>query len=386
MNIQKIVIGVCMSVLYVASTFALWPIQSQVRDLEQASEIDQSTLYTNITYRPVRQLLESQCSSQSIQKAQAISESANTLVDRRYGSDGAYLLTDTQQVYSLISKLNANLESFSDERYCTVKYVLNAIQLRMREIHLNYMEQTGLINEFGWVNELDPVINWFDAKRGIFDMHIRKYMPSLGRLWAQLQPRILNPEFLNTLTPEQEVLTKRAQQLMEGIIAERMLEFKERWFLSQQEIDDLISKVQFEYASECGIFHGKYELKQVFRWWELVRQEPNSLTLKVNLCPSYFVIRDLPDIFKKIVTHELAHHIYYFSDQRSDLFTTLCWVWDKQRTSACANSDFVTAYAQTNALEDYAEHFMHWFIQLDIEDTPILRQKSLHFEQLQNSL
>jgi hypothetical protein len=256
----------------------------------------------------------------------------------------------------------------------------------MREIHLDYMEDTGLINEFAGVNELDININAFDAKSGLLDLHRRKYASALSRLGTIIQPTILNPEFLDTLTPQQEVLTQKAQQLMQAMIAQTMIDFKERKFLSQAEINDLSTKIQFEYVAACGVFHGKYELKQVFRGDTLVSQDPNSLTLKINLCPSFFVIRDLPDIYSKIITHELGHHIYYFTDQDSDQFKNMCRSGDENRTGACTNNDFVTAYAQTSALEDYAEHFMHWFIGLNIANRLILNEKNAHFQILEDSL
>lgn len=386
MNFSKIIALVCTTAIFISTVSAMWPVQSQVRELEQESEIDQSTIYTNITYRPIRKILESQCSTPSVEKAKVIQESAERLVDSRYGSDGAYLLTDTQQIYTLITRLHDNLKSFGDERYCTAKYVLNAIQLRLREIHLNYMEDTGLLEEFEWVNELDLNINAFDAKVWIFDMHIRNYRSASSRLGAAIQPKILNSEFINILSPEQEILLIKAQQLMEAMIAQTMLDLKERKFLSQEEINDLSAKIEFEYVAACGVFNGKYELKQVYRGDTLVSQAPNSLTFKINLCPSYFVIRDITDIYRKIITHELWHHIYYFTDDQRDEFTQMCRSWDKDRTNACTTKDFVTAYAQTSALEDYAEHFMHWFIAEEIWNTTILQQKSRHFQELENLL
>lgn len=197
---------------------------------------------------------------------------------------------------------------------------------------------------------------------------------------------MLNPEFLNTLSPQQEILLQKAQELMQVMVAQTMLDLKERKLISQQEINDLASKIQFEYVAACGIFNGKYELKQVFRGDTLVSQAPNSLTLKINLCPSYFVIRDLTDIYRKIITHELGHHIYYFTDPKSEEFTSVCWTGEKNRTSSCSNDDFVTAYAQTSGLEDYAEHFMHRFIGETIGTSPVLQQKSLHFDTLESSL
>lgn len=372
--------------LVVWSVYAAWPIQSQVVALENESELSDSTIYTNITYRPVRQILESQCSESSITKWKKITEVATTLVEKRYGSDWAYLLTDTQELYTLITRLQKRTASYDDEKYCTTKYVLNAIQLKLREIHLGYMEDTWLINEFEWVNERDPVINGFDAKAWIIQRHIDTYRNSLISLWTAIESTVLNPEFLNTLTPEQEILTQKAESLMEVMIAKAMIDLKKRKFLTQDEINDLSSKIQYEYVAACGIFNGKYEIKQTFRNDRLISQSPNSLTLKVNLCPSYFVIRDLPEIYEKIITHELGHHVYYFRDQKTEQFTNQCWSDDKNRNGLCMSDDFVTPYAQTSAVEDYAEHFMYRFLDIDHSDTVFLNTKDDHFNTLESTM
>lgn len=368
------------------STYAAGPIQSEVVALETEIELWDSTIYTNISYRPVRQILEAQCSERSLVKGKRITDAAAALVEKRYGSNGAYLLTDTQELYTLITRLQKKTATYDDEKYCATKYVLNTIQLKLREIHLGYMEDTWLIDEFDWVNELDPVINGFDAKAWIIQQHIDAYRTSVSNVWSVIQARILNPEFLDTLTPQQEVLTQKAQWLMEVILAQAMIDLRERKFLTQDEINDLSGKIQYEYVAACGVFNGKYEIKQTFRNDELIDQAPNSLTLKVNLCPSYFVIRDLPEIYQKIITHELGHHVYYFRDQQTDQFADYCWNGDKNRNGSCMSDDFVTSYAQTSALEDYAEHFMYWFLGLDHQNTQLLRTKDDHFDRLESKM
>lgn len=376
--------GIFLCSIIVSSVYAAWPIQSEVVALENEREVNDSTIYTNISYRPVRQILEAQCSQSSLTKWKKITDVAIALVEKRYWSNGAYLLLDTQELYALISKLQKNIISYNDEKYCTTKYVLNAIQLRLREIHLWYMEDTWLIDEFNGVNERDSKINGFDAKVWIIQIHIDAYRKSLTGLRGVIQARVLNPEFLDTLTPQQELLTQKAQSLMEVMLAQAMVDFRTRKFLTQQEINDLSSKIQYEYIAECWVFNGKYEIKQIYRNDVLVDQSPNSLTLKVNLCPSYFVIRDLPQIYEKIITHELAHHVYYFSDTKASEFKDLCWSSEGVRKGSCMSDDFVTSYAQTSAQEDYAEQFMYWFLEIDHQNSNLLRIKDAHFDRLES--
>lgn len=67
--------------------------------------------------------------------------------------DGAYLLTDTQELFDLVSSLQPRVAEYEIEKYCTIKYALNALQLSLREIHLNYMEDNELIDEFDGVDD-----------------------------------------------------------------------------------------------------------------------------------------------------------------------------------------------------------------------------------------
>jgi len=101
----------------------------------------------------------------------------------------------------------------------------------------------------------------------------------------------------------------------------------------------------------------------------------------VNLCGNYFVLRDIDLIFEKIVTHELAHHFYYYRDTKAGAFEDLCWKSDTVRNTACKSNDFVTEYAQTLSTEDYAEHFMYRFLKLVDNNTAILQGKTDHFEE-----
>lgn len=103
--------------------------------------------------------------------------------------------------------------------------------------------------------------------------------------------------------------------------------------------------------------------------------------MKVNLCGNYFVLRDLDIIFEKIVTHELAHHFYYYHDTKRFSFEDICWKNDTVKRAECSSKDFVTEYAQTLSTEDYAEHFMYRFLDLIDESTSIIERKSAHFEQ-----
>lgn len=362
--------------------YAQQSVKSQVQNFEIEADIQTATMYTNISYRPIMRILEESCSDSSIRKAQSFGIATDHLLTRRYGVDGAYLLTDTQELFDLVSSLQPRVAEYEIEKYCTIKYALNALQLSLREIHLNYMEDNELIDEFDGVDDEMREVNWLSTKIWLLDLHTREYRSSLSSLWTQIQPSIINSEFENNLSTDQGTLLRGAEEFMTIMIADSMVRLRESGLITQSEINQLSDIVKYEYVIDCGLFNGKYEIKQTYRNDQLIDQQPNGLTFKVNICPSFFVIRDLPEIYEKIIIHELGHHVYYFQDEETDAFESLCRESEQQRNNKCINDDFVSQYAQTSALEDYAEHFMFRFLEGVMGDSIILEVKSNHFDQL----
>jgi hypothetical protein len=105
--------------------------------------------------------------------------------------------------------------------------------------------------------------------------------------------------------------------------------------------------------------------------------------LRVNLCGNFFMIRDLAQAYEKIVAHELWHHFYYFHDRlERDTYADICRASSAQINNECKRSDFVSEYAYwNNSSEDYAEHFMHWFLDILPENqSSAMRNKTNYFE------
>lgn len=91
----------------------------------------------------------------------------------------------------------------------------------------------------------------------------------------------------------------------------------------------------------------------------------------------------MPEIFSKIVVHELAHHFYYYHDDAVEEFEEICRTDFSERNGRCMAQDFVSDYAQTASVEDYAEHFMYRYLDLPIGNNAILNQKTSHFERFE---
>jgi hypothetical protein len=79
----------------------------------------------------------------------------------------------------------------------------------------------------------------------------------------------------------------------------------------------------------------------------------------------------------------MGHHFYFYHDDAVEQFETICWNDKTTRNHRCSDGDFVSDYARTLAEEDYAEHFMYWFLERPVPLTPIIQQKFEHFNEQQ---
>jgi len=52
----------------------------------------------------------------------------------------------------------------------------------------------------------------------------------------------------------------------------------------------------------------------------------------------------------------------------SDDFTSICRTSDGENNQRCKSGDYVSDYAKSLPQEDYADHFMYWFMELPVTD------------------
>jgi hypothetical protein len=154
-------------------------------------------------------------------------------------------------------------------------------------------------------------------------------------------------------------------QLLMQLVSYKMLyELEQAGILDETDINRLKDKIKLEFVDTCSVVNGKYEIKETLdHTGKHIKYETEALNLKVNYCGNFFIIRQMPDIFERIVTHELGHHVYYYKDRVGrENFSNICREGKDAKKSICDEKDFVSDYAQTMDVEDYAEHFMSRFL------------------------
>lgn len=153
--------------------------------------------------------------------------------------------------------------------------------------------------------------------------------------------------------------------------------------LQDTDITQLKNTTIVQYTPGCSDFHGLYRIKQTFdQHGKKVKQQVQEMKVLLNVCYNYHIIQDIQQVFEKIVVHELGHHMYYRKDRDTTRYNSICRSDINKRNNNCKNTDFVSDYARTNALEDYAEQFMYSYLDIAPTTTPILQQKDNYFKDL----
>ncbi len=365
------------------SVFAQSSVKNSIQAIEQRSGVSDTDLYTNIHSYDILKTLEGWCEARPVAKWKAFLQAWWAIMDNKYSTlDSAAILEDTWSLYGLLKSINENkLPAYNWNDYCKLKYAIVWLQQYMRDKHLEVMEKTWVISDFDGINFNN--IQGYAVKLQALKNHNKKYGSYKAKIGTPLKIQYTNSWFKNSLTQDQQAILEQSDILMQNMVAYSLYELKRKWVIKQEDIDRVVNKLVFEYVQECGLFNWKYEIKETLDWrGNHIKYETNALELKVNFCPSYFVIREMPTLFNKIITHEMGHHVYYYQDNNAQAFESICWNSETVQNNQCSSADFVSDYSKIASLEDYAEQFMHWFLWIWNNNTAILKKKRNHFENL----
>jgi hypothetical protein len=171
---------------------------------------------------------------------------------------------------------------------------------------------------------------------------------------------------------DKKIIIDLLTTLMKRTILKSLSDLKKQNLLSDSDLQQFQNKISLEYINSCSNFHGSYKMKEVYTSERvLVSQQVDQMKILVNICYNYHILQDIGTLFEKIVLHELGHHMYYQKDSQHAVFESLCWSNSKTKKKECDRQAFVSDYASTNSLEDYAEQFMFSYLRL----TPLTHKK-----------
>lgn len=355
--------------------------QTIIMAREQQLGIAQTDMYTFIQGDDIIATIEEQCPFESIKQALDYESRIENKLTKMYSSyTAAELLAHSRDIYEHINRAQDTYKNRKPSTYCALKHIFYKTQDFLRAKHLQILEETWIMKDFEWFSD---AIYGYQTKTAYLDALIERNQKYPGLLKTKLTYTYLNGDFKKNMTDAQRGIIDRIQALMELMVAESVYNLLDAWVLNQDDIDILKNKITFQFVESCDVFHGKYEIKETLTSeWVHVNYDTEQLLLKINYCTNFFVLRDLEHIFEKIVTHELGHHFYYYHDTNTQAFENICWSDGDTKNGSCQANDFVSEYAQTLAVEDYAEHFMHWFLGIIPTKNTIIDQKTAHFVNL----
>jgi len=368
-----------LSVISLFCSTAFASVVNDVTTLEQATTLDQDDMYLINYYQDLLWWIAAACPSSDIESAKVYVWQIQKSLEKQYAPLSQWqILNETITLHDHLLSLQPRLAQIWWQHFCTLKYILYAMQDWLRDKHVALMETTGIIRDFdGFV--LGWPVHWADVKLELMDTYIDELADYETRLGQSI-----NFQQWWQLVTDSEVwrqIWDKSTRIMQLTVYKALVSLKEAWLFTDADINELNWKFLLNMHLSCNSFHGNYKVTETLdHRWSHVSYKTEEVPLDVNACGNYFLIKELPFHFYKIVVHELGHHFYYYHDREwNDNFEAICRSWN-----TCSVNDYVSSYAQSNAIEDYAEHFMHRFLDIAPPVWAKWAQKTMHFDNLRN--
>lgn len=336
-------------------------IQDAVRYLESMIDPETDTIYNAQYYGVIKSLLGEYCKSQ-IDK-QAIASETKTL------NDIAKLKNISQKIISL-KEVNAQrkekslLSDFETEgEFCQNKYLAYDMLDMSQSLFIKQLKRSSLLSP-------SPLLTWQNLTKKsdklIFSSFASwKKMEDTRDIQSSLWD-LQSKTAITMATIIKNISLSAAQDALDGL--------EDIGALSSREKKDIASALEIRFVQSCGKNQWYHKIKKYYidKVWDRTTLE--EIKLDIWLCNSYQYIDQLDQQIKKLLIHEIGHYMYYFKDESSKNFESICRLkkWSVVKNT-CDRDEFVSNYSQTNAEEDYAETFSRWALTQINQDKKYLK-------------
>lgn len=371
-----------LALVFSTSVYIFASPQDEIAILEDELQITDVDMYTMIYLRELSEWLHDVCSEALLDEWHVWVQRITKNLDSIYADmNQAQILQHSRVLYERLRMQHTlTADRLPGNEYCVVKWVMYHVQQHLRDVHLAILEESEIVKDFEWFDV--QALHGRSVKKVYLEERIDELEVYKERLGEDISFTIQNPWFDDALDAERKELLSLNATIMKLTVYKVLYDLIDAGLFTRKDVDILTDVIELEYVDTCGVVNGKYEIKETLSSsGKHISYETQRLYLKVNVCGNFFVLRDMTDIYEKIVTHELGHHFYYYHDRVThDDFKDICRSSVNQIKDNCKESDFVSDYAQTLAVEDYAEHFMYRFLDILPRSNSILESKSRHFE------
>lgn len=291
----------------------------------------------------IKEILEKKCPTESITESKKTLQNILPYREISLQTNSEFILQDT---FSQIRDITLQIHSDDPAEFCKNKY-LGYSFLEVLYLHINH----ELFKNKTPLSSTAPI--------------------SRQKIKIHNKTELLSGESLELANTTDEIIDSEFQNLLRLNI------------LTTGDLTILDEGIEVNYFSWCEKTHGSFHFLKNKTTQE---KKFKILKLKIGICPSASNQTNYKNHIKQLLAHELGHYIYFFKDQTTDEFDTLC---RKNGKNICKNQDFYSVYAKNNKEEDYAESFAYRYKDLNEEKefwsapaSEILAQKESYFHNL----
>jgi hypothetical protein len=339
--------------------------------LERALNFSESRVSQKISYPIIYALLESKCPTDVIDETKQLAATMKSASTSDTQTSKSYLA----KKFTSIKKLLLAINTPDEATFCKQKYLFYTL---LEQTQLLYLESDGTTKITPQIANITTPPVPTTTKEPTHDSAPTEVITE------QTYLRLINKTD-SLSNPADFDLASRAEAQVQKEIG-KLIDFG---FLGKSDIKTLNEKININYVNGCGTTKGSYHMTQKT---DGSNRKFKAINLNINLCSTEKYLKNFERYVRQILVHELGHYFYYFKDTLSSTFNPIC---REGETLICTSDDFVSTYAMTNADEDYAESFTHWYLETYISDQMIvdtahgsantqtekLREKAAYFEQ-----
>ncbi|MDR3169627.1 MAG: hypothetical protein LBU27_08035 [Candidatus Peribacteria bacterium] len=341
--------------------------------LESALNFSESKISQKISYPIIYAVLESKCPTDVINETKQLTETMKSATSSTINKQTSK--PDLAQRFTSLKKLLLAINTSDEATFCEQKYLFYALLEQTQLLYLETDNTTKVSSQIANITTPPVPTTTKEPTHGSALTEV---------ITEQTYLSLINKtDSLNNLA-DLELATRAEAQLQKEI--GKLIDFG---FLGKSDIKTLNEKININYVNGCGTTKGSYHMTQRT---DGSNKKFKQINLNINLCTTEKYLKNFERYVRQILVHELAHYFYYFKDTLSSTFNPIC---RDEKKSTCTSEDFVSTYAMTNADEDYAESFTHWYLDTYISDPMIvdtahgsasthtekLREKTAYFEQ-----
>ena len=311
------------------------------KTIEDTIKIKELHIKQEIPYSIIYSSLEKQCNPAIIQEAKTFTNSLKEV--RITNNSPQKIKTEMEKNFTILKTIIPSIKTDNETSFCKQKYLTYSLLEYSQSIYLKWNNSTNNKTNSITTTKPKPTPPTQDTEHGSAET-IEK-----------------EPEHYLTIIHQDKDLTNNRDRTFSEV-TEIYLQ-QEIWklfnvkLLNQKDLEILNEKIEVNYKQNCGNTHGSYHMTQNT---DGSNRKLKKITLNINLCIEKNYINNFQGYISQIFIHELAHYFYYFKDPNPKVFENICREGNENR---CNNSEFVSSYAMKNKEEDYAESFVHRYLE-----------------------